>query len=196
MHLEHEELGRKYVNSETMFGDDIKDIPRSNFWVSEDGYAWDMEELAQAIEANSGVMRQPLSKHMFSTADVRAIVQHPIGKRLAALSIEQGQMAKGVRRSTIDQLDGLGKTLMADQSSDQLTSRHAIDEFLAYVATLPVAEQQVLDTLRVPAMDSHTNREYDMSIGEAVQDAKGNRVCLHKTGDFIGQAVKYLRSSK
>jgi len=29
-----------------------------------------------------------------------------------------------------------------------------------------------------------------------VRDAKGNRVCFHKTGDFIGQAAKYLQVQK
>lgn len=41
MHAEHEELGREYVNSDTMIGfEPIASIPRSKFWVTEDGYAW------------------------------------------------------------------------------------------------------------------------------------------------------------
>jgi hypothetical protein len=87
MHVEHEELQRVYVNSETMYGDAVVDVPRENFWASEDGYAWDMEELATGIASNGGVMRNPLSRQMFAPDDVRAIVQHPLGRRLAALQI-------------------------------------------------------------------------------------------------------------
>jgi hypothetical protein len=45
-----------------------------------------------------------------------------------------------------------------------LRSREAIDEFLAYLATLPDAEQQAIDKLSVPARDSHTGtRPTDLS---------------------------------
>ncbi|KAF2810651.1 uncharacterized protein BDZ99DRAFT_414801 [Mytilinidion resinicola] len=197
MHAEHEILHtRTYVNDETMLGDRVVDIERANFWVTEDGYAWDMDELAQAITANGGIMRNPLSRQMFTPKDIRAIVQHPAGQRLKALAIEQHEMSKGVRPSTIDHLDKLGKVLLDDQSSDQLPSRHAIDEFMAYCATLPEAEQKALNGLRCPARDSHTGQSYDFSIGEAVLDAKGNRVCFHKTGDFIKQAAQHLRQNR
>jgi hypothetical protein len=42
MHLEHEEFDKNYVNTETMYGDDVADIPRERFLATEDGYAWDM----------------------------------------------------------------------------------------------------------------------------------------------------------
>ncbi|KAF2397167.1 hypothetical protein EJ06DRAFT_482544 [Trichodelitschia bisporula] len=193
MHIEHELLGRTYVNDETMLGDPISDIPRTNFYVTEDGYAWDMEELAQAITANSGVMRNPLSKQMFAANDIRAIVQHPLGKALAALQIEQSRLKQGVRDKTIDEMNKLWPVLLKDQSDNALDSRKATDEFLAYVATLPQAEQTALDGLRVPARDSHTGMAYDTTIGEAVRDAQGNRTCFHKTGDFIRQAAAHLR---
>lgn len=195
MHFEHEALQRTYVNDETMLGDRTSDIPRAKFWVTEDGYAWDMEELAQAITSNSGVMRNPLSRQMFTPKDIRAIVQHPTGRQLAALQIEQNQMSKGVRPQTIEHLEKLSATLLADQSSDQLPSRHAIDEFMAYCATLPEVEQTALNGLRCPAKDSHTGQPYDTTIGEAVRDAKGNLVCFHKTGDFIKQAAQHLRQN-
>ena len=76
---------------------------------------------------------------------------------------------------------------------DQVPSRRAIDEFAAYLATLPRTEQQVIDSLKVPAKDSHTGNGYDCTIGEAVRDAQGNRVCTQKTGDFLDQAAKYLK---
>ena len=64
MYVEHEILQRKYINNETMALDAISSIPRANFWTSEDGCAWDMENLAVAITSGKGVMRNPLSKQM------------------------------------------------------------------------------------------------------------------------------------
>jgi hypothetical protein len=193
MHVEHEVLGRKYVCTETMYGDPVADIPRANFLVTEDGYPWDMEELAQAITSNGGVMRNPLSRQMFTTNDIRAIVQHPLGKRLAALQVEQEKLSQGVRPQTIEEMEKMATVLLADMSSDQMESRQVVDAFMAYVATLPDMEQEALDGLRVPAKDSHTGQGYDTSIGEAVRDAKANKVCFHKTGDFVRQAANHLR---
>ncbi|KAF1917830.1 hypothetical protein BDU57DRAFT_445812 [Ampelomyces quisqualis] len=196
MHLEHEFLQRNYANTETMLGDEIKDIPRANFYVTEDNYAWDMDELVQAITANNGVLRNPLSKEMFTPKDVKGILLHPLGKALAALGVEQHEMAEGVRMETIVQMEKLSHTLLEDQSPDTLSSRKAVDEFLAYIATLPDLEQKAIEDLKCPARDSHTGQSYDFSIGEAVRDAKGNRVCFHKTGDFIKQAAAHLRANQ
>lgn len=195
MHVEHEILHRTYICTETMYGDPVSDIPRAKFWVTEDGYPWDMEELAQAITSNGGVMRNPLSRQLFTPNDVKAIVQHPLGKSLAALQVTQKELSKGVRPKTIDEMANMSKIMLNDDSSDQMASRHIIDEFLAYVATLPEEEQNALDKLRVPARDSHTGQPFDSSIGEAVRDAQGNRVCIHKIGDFLGQAARHLRQN-
>jgi hypothetical protein len=135
MHMEHEQLNRNYANTETMYGDEIKDIPRSNFYVTEDNYAWDMDELVAAIKAGSGVLRNPLSKQMFTPKDVRGIYMHPLAKPLAALAVEQKEMSKGVRPETITRMEKLSSILLEDQSADTMPSRHAVDEFLAYVAT-------------------------------------------------------------
>ncbi|KAF2202751.1 hypothetical protein GQ43DRAFT_301150 [Delitschia confertaspora ATCC 74209] len=196
MHIEHEHLGKVYVTDETMLGDKVSDILRENFWVTEDNYAWDMEELAQAITANGGIMRNPLSRQMFTPKDIRGIVAHPAGKQLAALQLEQHELSKGIRPGTVDQMEKLAATILEDQSTDSLPSRYAVDEFLAYCATLPEAEQKAIEGLRCPARDSHTGQAYDFTIGEAVRDAKGNRVCFHKTGDFIKQAAFYLRQNR
>lgn len=64
------------------------------------------------------------------------------------------------------------------------------------IPAVPELEQKAIDGLKCPAKDSHTGQAYDSSIGEAVRDAKGNRVCFHKTGDFIGQAAAHLRQQK
>jgi hypothetical protein len=216
MHVEHEYLNRNYANTDTMLGDEVKDIPRANFYVTEDNYAWDMDELVQAITANNGVLRNPLSREMFTPKDIKGILLHPLGKPLAALGVEQHEMSKGIRADTIVHMERLSAVLLTDQSSDTLPSRKAVDEFLAYIATcrcsrtlflhrlkaalltstVPELEQKAIEHLKCPARDSHTGQAYDFSIGEAVRDAKGNRVCFHKTGDFIKQAAAHLRQNQ
>ncbi|KAM0794146.1 hypothetical protein BDR22DRAFT_815672 [Usnea florida] len=193
MHAEHEILCKKYTNDETMYGDAVVDIPRERFWASEDGYAWDMDELAQAITSGGGVMRNPLSKELFTPTDVRAIMRHPEGKRLQALRVNQSQLKKGVRPTTVEKMAKLAKVLDEDTTEDQLPSRRSVEEFLSYVATLPGDEQKAIDELKVPAKDSHTGISFDIAIGDAVRDAQGNRVCFHKTGDLLRQAAGYLR---
>jgi hypothetical protein len=195
MHVEHELLQRTYVNDETMLGDPVADIPRRHFWVSEDGYAWDMEELAQALTSNGGIFRNPLSRILFTPSDVRAILQHPLGRGLSALQVEQGKLSQGVRLETIEQLENVSAALLEDMSNDQVPSRRAIDEFLVYTAMLPEVEQKAIDKLQVPAKDSHTGQPFDTTIGDAVRDALGNRVCFHKTGDFLRQAASHLRQN-
>lgn len=192
MHVEHERLGREYQNSETMLGDPIEDIPRADFWVSGDGYAWDMDELVQAIQANKGAMRNPLTKEIFSTDDVAAIIRHPKGKPLAALEVKQSQLRKGVRPQTVTMLRTLSTTLLHDMSETCQPSYEAVDTFLLYVATLPAAEQEAIEKLRVAAVDSHSGQAFDDTVGEAVTDAKGNRLCFYKAGDFFRQAADAL----
>ena len=94
------------------------------------------------------------------------------------MQLEQSRLSQGIRPATITQLDQLSATLLADQSTDQMASRHALDDFLAYVATLPQAEQTAIDELRVPATDSHTGQPFDCTIGQAVRDARANVTCL------------------
>jgi hypothetical protein len=72
---------------------------------------------------------------MFTPKDVKGILLHPAGQSLAALRVEQHTMSKGVRSETIDQMEKLSAILLADQTSDSLPSRKAVDEFLLYVAT-------------------------------------------------------------
>lgn len=185
MHIEHEYQWKTYVNDETMYGDAVPDIPRDNFYCTEDGYAWDMEELSQAITSNKGVMRNPLSKHMFTPRDIKAILQHPLGRPLAALGIEQHKLKQGVRPKTLEEMDRMVIVLMEDMAEDAMKSRLAVEEFLAYIATLPEAEQNAIDNLRVPAKDSHTGQAFDGTIGEAVRDAKANKLCFHKAGKSL-----------
>jgi hypothetical protein len=127
-------------------------------------------------------MRNPLSKNMFTPADVKAILQHELGRSLGALQVEQRLLNRGIRPRTVDEMDRIAKILLADMTDDALQSRQAIDEFMAYAATLPAAEQNAIECLRVPAKDSHTGQAFDGSIGETIRDAKGNKLCFHKAG--------------
>ena len=197
MHVEHEVLRRNYINSETMIGGDpIADIARADFWSSEDGYAWDLTELVQAIEAKGGAMRNPLSRENFTVSDVEAIVRHPHGNRLAAMQVEQHQLSKGVRQDTIRRMRELAQVVLDDQSANSHPSHDAVDSFLAYMATLPLPERDALNKLRVPAVDSHTRQKFDMTIGDAVRDAKANQICFHKAGDLLKQAADWLTRNR
>jgi hypothetical protein len=80
-------------------------------------------------------MRNPLSKEMFTPEDVKGILLHPLGKPLAALTVEQHEMSKGVRVETVVRMEAFSRVLLEDQTSDTLPSRKAVDEFLAYIAT-------------------------------------------------------------
>jgi hypothetical protein len=182
--IERECLRKTYVNSETMLGDKIDDIPKQNFFVSEDNYAWDMDELAQALASNKGVMRNPLSREMFSESDIRKILAHPLGQRLKPIRLEQSQLKKGARSATIDWVEKLGRIMLADQSVDAAPSRQAMDEFIAYMATLPEPEQRTLNSLKIPARDGHTGQPFDYTIGESVRDARANTTCFHKVQYF------------
>ncbi|KAH0537288.1 hypothetical protein FGG08_005913 [Glutinoglossum americanum] len=164
-HIEREYLQKKYVNSETMLGDKIEDILKENFFVSEDNYAWDMEELAQALVSNDGVMRNPLSREMFPESDIRKILTHPLGRRLKLLQLEQSQLREGVRPMTIDWVEKLGRIMLADQSVDTAPSRQAMDEFIAYAATLPESERKTINSLKIPATDGYSGQSFDYTIG-------------------------------
>ena len=139
------------------------------------------------------MMRNPLSKQMFTRADIRAIIQHPFGKRLQALRVEQSNLKPGVRPQTIDKLDRLAKVLLVDLSKERKPSHLAVEAFLSCLETLPRDEQKAVDNLKVPATDSPTEMAFDMTIGEAVRHVEGNRMCSHKAGDSLAQAVKYLK---
>jgi hypothetical protein len=88
----------------------------------------------------------------------------------------------------VEELAQLERRLLEDVSEEQVTSRQGLEDFLRHVVTLLEGEQRAIDGLRVPATDSHTVQAFDCSIGEAVRDGLANKICLHKTGDLIGQA--------
>lgn len=193
MHAEHEGMEREYENDETMLGDTIAEIPRENFWVSDDNYAWNMSELAQALTTQGGVRVNPLTGKLFSKDDVESIVRHPLAGGLAEVQLEQESLAQGVRAKTIEQMEVLSAVLLADQSEDQAPTRLALDVFQQHVAGLPSYEKEALSKLRIPAVDSHTGQQFTSSVGETVDDAIANRICAHKTGDLVGQAAIYLK---
>jgi hypothetical protein len=179
---ERQSLQKQYANDSTLLGDRIEDIPRENFFVSEDNYAWDMEELVQALAHKEGVMRNAYSGDMFSEADIRKILRHPLAQVLRPLQLAQDALKKGVRPTTIEWVAKVGSVMRQDQSPDAGPSLKAMDEFLAYSATLPEGEQKTLDSLKIPAKDSHTGQAFDYTIGASVKDAKANVTCFHKVG--------------
>ncbi|KAL1601549.1 hypothetical protein SLS60_006464 [Paraconiothyrium brasiliense] len=196
MYIEHENLKRKYANDQTMLMEPISDIPRYDFYVTEDNYAWDLSELVQAITANGGVMRNPLSKEMFTQKDVRGILASPHGKPLAALQIAQNEMSQGVRPETIVRMDKLADVMLVERERTAMKSRKAMDEFQAYIATLPEREQKAIEAFRCPAFDRHAGKAYDSTIGQTIRDAKSTELCIHKAGDFIKQAAAYLKEKR
>jgi hypothetical protein len=178
-----------------MLGDPVSEIPHDKFLVTEDNYAWDMSELVQAITASSGVMRNPLTKTMFTPQDIRRILAHQDGAALKPIRAKQESFRNGLATThpdTIRKISELGKVMLEDQTEDAAPSRKAMDEFLGYAATLPDKEQEALDNLKIPARDSHSRQAYDYTVGEAVNDAKSNVTCGHKVGDFLRQAAEYL----
>ena len=130
---------------------------------------------------------------MFTRADIRAIIQHPLEEGLQALRVEQSKLKRGVRPQTIDKLDRLAKVLLADISKDRIPSHLAVEAFLSYLETLPRDEQKAVDNLKVPTTDSHRGMALDTTIGEAARDVEGKRMCSHKAGNLLAQAVKYLK---
>jgi hypothetical protein len=171
---------RSFENSETMLGDPVSDIPRANFFVSEDNFAWDMEELVQALQAQGGVMRNPLSRHMFSVDDIGKICGHPLGRCLRPLRQAQDRLRRGFHPTTVAHVAGLGDVMLRDQTENIGPTRRAIDEFNAYVATLPPDEQEAVQSLKIPATDQYTGQPYDLTIGDSVRDVVANVVCSHK----------------
>lgn len=182
--IERNHFGRRYANTETMLGDKIEDISVANLFVSRDKYVFDMHELVTAIRANSGVMRNPLSRTMLPEEDIRFILGHPVGKQLRKLDEDQKRFRRGVGPDTICKIDTLGRTMLADQSMDGGPSREAIDEFLANVAILPSAEEAAIKQLKIPATDKNTGQPFDYTIHESVSDAKDGVTCFHKVSTF------------
>jgi len=142
------------------------------------------------LATNDRVMRNPLSKQMFSESDIRKIMAHPLGQRLKPLQMAQSQLKRGVQPATIDRVSKLGSIMLSDQSSDAGPSRQAMDEFFAYAAALPESEQKTINLLKIPAKDRNTGQPFDYTIGESVRDAKANATCFHKVGSFRDNAVR------
>ncbi|EAT90970.1 hypothetical protein SNOG_01321 [Parastagonospora nodorum SN15] len=90
--------------------------------------------------------------------------------------------------------DKAAKTLLVDSVKRQLKYGGLLLLNDTRQQNAPV--EKAIEQLKCPARDSHTGQAYDFSIGEAVLDAKGNRVCFHKTGDFIKQTASYLRQNQ
>ncbi|KAK3939275.1 hypothetical protein QBC46DRAFT_355165 [Diplogelasinospora grovesii] len=121
IHFEHENrisgVGKRYVNDHTFIQKlRVEDIPRNRFMATDDGYAWDMRELAGELERitedaavafagspteEKAVLRNPVTQIGFSPADVERIRGHPLAGRLLPL------MARDVDRAV--EISGVDK---------------------------------------------------------------------------------------
>ena len=72
-----------------------------------------------------------------------------------------------------------------------MDSRQAVDDFLAYQATLPQSEQKAIDFLKALAKDRYTGQTFDTLIREVVHDVQGSRLYFHKTSDLIDLAAHH-----
>ncbi|KAM7203958.1 hypothetical protein V8F33_001929 [Rhypophila sp. PSN 637] len=94
---------QSYTNSHTFReGLPIEEIPRRRFLKTDDNYAWDMLELASALESDlllSGIsrgrgnmppsLRNPVTRSFFTPDDVSRILAHPTGRSLGPYPVER-----------------------------------------------------------------------------------------------------------
>lgn len=70
--------------------------------------------------------------------------------------------------------------MLSEETVDAAPSREAMDEFLAFVATIPETGKKTINSLKIPARDGFSGQPFDYTIGESVRDAKANTTCFHK----------------
>lgn len=136
VHIERVHFTKSYANDTTMLLlEPLSTIPRETFFVTEDNWAWDLAELAQAITAQGGIMRNPMTGEMFTPNDIRGILAHPQGKHLAAIHVAQEKMFQGVRQETINRMEALAEIMEGEQGNMWKDSWEEIMGFQAYIAT-------------------------------------------------------------
>jgi len=195
-HVDRELLRHVYASTETLEGEPVEDIPRDSFWVSSDNYAWNIHTLVDHLWDMGRLRRNPLTRKLFTPADIRSLVAHPGGQSLAEEPLELSAvgLVQGVRTTTLQQLAQLALALQPDGSFDQEAANEALDIFEQYMVTLPAEEQEALDKLRVPAADEPTKPTFDCPLGEILRDAFETKAGLQKVGRLTEQAVSYLQS--
>lgn len=87
------------------------------------------------------------------------------------MQVERRQLKKGVRPETVAKLKTIATALLEENSVKSFPSHIAVDQSSSYVATLPEPERTAIDKLKVPAIDSHSHRPFDHTIGDVVRDA-------------------------
>lgn len=87
-------------------------------------------------------------------------------------------------------------SLLSSRLVSYISPCYVLNLLILIISAVPELEQKCIDGLKCPTKDKHTGQAYDLTIGEAVRDAKGNRVCFHNAGDFIKQAAAYLRQNR
>ncbi|KAK4178786.1 hypothetical protein QBC36DRAFT_323946 [Triangularia setosa] len=111
MHLDHElpiPASAEYSNQTTFkAGVPVRQIPRERFLATNDGYAWDMGELAGEIIAKGGEFSNPVTGRKFEEEDIELLKGHMLGK-----SIDDAVRAAAQQKEQIQgqaEMDGQGK---------------------------------------------------------------------------------------
>ena len=175
MHIQHEVLHYRYFNEKTMSGELVAEIPRDRFLATEDNYAWDMEELSAAIDANRA-LRSPITRRHFTPNDLGAILNHPLGAHLKTLFDEDG----GLLRTDDDSEDGKAAT-EREHATTELS-----DEGKEEARKLPEAEKEIaspgiLDASIIMGATSDPN---DATRPSATATRRKLRGLLTKSGTF------------
>ena len=195
-HVDRELLGHVYASTETLEGEPVEDIPRDSFWVSADNYAWNVDSLLDRLLEMGRPRRNPLTRKLFTPADIRSLVAHPVGQTLAEEPLEGSTIGhvQGVRRTTLQQLAQLALALQPIGSFEQDAACEALDIFEQYVVTLPAEEQEALYNLRVPAANDPSKPTFDCPLGEILRESFETKAGLQQLGRLAEQAASYLQN--
>ncbi|KAK0705564.1 hypothetical protein B0H67DRAFT_594399 [Lasiosphaeris hirsuta] len=105
-HFTHEHGLAHYTNPHTFRGRvPVEDIPRECFFVTADGWAWDIRELVDELmrrgEGADGTLRNPVTGAQFEKVDVRRLVAHPFGRGLSVAGLDEEERTEPEREEEI-----------------------------------------------------------------------------------------------
>ncbi|HET6347402.1 MAG TPA: hypothetical protein VFH51_20900, partial [Myxococcota bacterium] len=175
-----------YHNDTTMLGDELQDLPASLLFTTEDGYAFDVDELVDLIE-EKGVMRNPWTGKDLSEADIGSLVLHPSGAgvRVSALVGENDAMKARLSAATGAMLQDLATVLLSEPTTGAMaSSTGAVAGFSEYVKGLPRSEQVALAGARFQLRDTHGNA-FAISVLGAIAGLQSQAGCSRATGRYL-----------
>lgn len=138
-HFTHENGLAHYTNTHTFRGRvPIEGIPRERFFVTADGWAWDVRELAAELmhrgEGADGVLRNPVTGAAFERDDVRRLVAHPFGRGLNVAGLDEEERRESEREEGV----GVGESGGIEVRAARVEER----EEAAVVQDLPSVEEE------------------------------------------------------